>query len=259
MIENTIEKLKAMRFSGFARALREQLESPQYHGLSFEERMSFLVDREFLDRENRTHARILREARLPQQATIEQIDFDARRDLKRSQLMDLAQCTWVVNNHNLVITGPTGVGKSFIASALADKACRLKMTARYFKTTALARELLLAQADGSYPKLVAKLARTHLLILEEWLRDPLSQEHAREILDLLDDRFRKRSTIFVSQLPVADWHQHILDPTLADAILDRIVHDAHRISLSGESMRKRTTTLQNHPSSEREDSSLRSD
>jgi len=244
MIEQTIEKLKSLRLSAFVGALREQMECPNYQDLPFEERLSFLVDKEFLSRENRRLARNLREAQLKQQASIEDIDFDTPRKLKRSVLMELAQCSWIEKNHNLIITGPTGVGKSFIACALADKACKAKFRSRYLKTTSLVRELLMAKADGSYPRLMAKFARTHLLIIDEWLRDPLSQEHAREILDLLDDRFRKNATIFASQLPVDKWHQHIEDPTLADAILDRIVHDSHRIELSGESMRKRTAKLQ---------------
>jgi DNA replication protein DnaC len=244
MIEQTIEKLKALRLSTFVRALREQMESPNYQDLSFEERLSFLVDKELIARDNRRLARTLREAQLKQQASIEDIDFDTPRKLKRSVVMELAQCSWIEKSHNLIITGPTGVGKSFIACALADRACKSNLRSRYLKTTTLVRELLVSKADGSYPRLMAKFAKVHLLVIDEWLRDPLTQEHAREVLDLLDDRFRKRATIFASQLPVAKWHQHIEDPTLADAILDRIVHDSHRIELSGESMRKRTAKLQ---------------
>lgn len=243
MIEQTIEKLKLLRLGTFAKALREQLESSTYLGLPFEERLSYLIEQEFAARENRRLARILREAQLKQRCAVEDVDFDTARNLKRSQYMELAQCIWIRKKHNLIITGPTGVGKSFIASALADKACKLDLRARYTKTSTLARELLIAREDGSYPRLIARFARTHLLIIDEWLRDPLSQEQARELLDLLDERFRNASTVFISQLPVSDWHQHIGDPTLADAILDRVVHDAHRIKLNGESMRKRTADL----------------
>ena len=243
MIEQTIERLKHMRLGGIARALQEQLESTQYSDLSFEERITFIVEKEFHLREDRMLARNLKEAALKQPASIENIDFDAKRNIKRAQIMELAQCTWIQKKHNLIITGPTGVGKSFIACALAEKACRIKLKAKYIKATELARALLLAHADGTYPKLRKRLAAFHLLVIDEWLRDPLSQEQAREILDLIDDRFRRSSTIFASQLPVPDWHKAITDPTLADALLDRVIHDAHRITLSGESIRKRTADI----------------
>ena len=156
----------------------------------------------------------------------------------------LAGCTWINNKHNLFITGPTGIGKSFLACALADRACRLGLKPHYFKAAELITQLLITRADGSYPRLAQKMAKTHLLLIDEWLLDPLPQIHAREILELLDDRFRKASTIFISQLPVRDWHKNIGDPTLADAILDRVIHDAFRLDLSGESMRKLTTKIQ---------------
>ena len=243
MIEQTIEKLKTMRLHTFAAALRTQLSSTESIALGFEERLSLLVEEEFLARDNRRLARILRAAQLKQKSCFEDIDFDTQRNLKRSQIAELAQCLWIRQKHNLIITGPTGIGKSFIACALADRACRLGIHTCYVKTSELARELLVAREDGSYPRLAARLARFDLLILDEWLRDPLSQELAREILDLIDDRYRKRSTIFISQLPVKDWHQHIADPTLADAILDRVVHDSHRLELQGTSMRKQTSKV----------------
>ncbi len=187
--------------------------------------------------------RRVREAKLKQSATIEDIDFHSPRKLEKSKLLELAGCNWIRNKHDLFITGPTGIGKTYIACALADKACRGGFKAFYRKTGDLISELLVARGDGSYPKYASKLARTHLLIIDEWLRDPLAQNQAREILDLLDDRFRTKSTIFVSQVPVSDWHKHIADPTIADAILDRIVHDSLRLELAGESMRKRTAKI----------------
>jgi DNA replication protein DnaC len=244
MIEQTVEKLKSLRLSSFAKALRAQLESAQYTALPFEERLSLLVEEECLARENRRLANNLREARLKQQCCIEDVDFDKPRNLKRAQFMELAQCHWIQKGQNLIITGLTGSGKSFLACALADMACKLKLKARYVKISDLARELIIAREDGSYPRYMTRLAKIHLLVIDEWLRDPLSQAQAREILDMLDDRFRKRSTILISQLAVADWHKHITDPTLADAILDRVVHDSHRLELAArESMRKLTAKL----------------
>jgi len=243
MIEQTIENLKNIRCSALARALQEQLESPQYSNLSFEERLSMLVEAEVLHRDNERMKRNLRAAKLKQSASVESVDFEARRSLKREQFLQLATCHWIRKHHNLIITGPTGVGKSFLSCALAEKACRSSLRAKYTKASELARQLLIAREDGSYPSIRTRLAKTHLIVIDEWLRDPLSQDAARELLDLIDDRFRQASILFASQLPLKDWHQHIGDPTLADAILDRLVHDSHRITLSGDSMRKATTPL----------------
>lgn len=243
MITQTIEKLKSLKLAGFVHALREQTESTQYQSLSFDERLGFLVDSEFLRRSNLKVSRTIKEARLKQQGTVEDVDFDTKRGLGRSTFMDLAQCSWIRQAHNLIISGPTGVGKSFLACALADKACKLNLKAQYVKASDLVSSLQLARADGSYAKMAAKFAKLPLLVIDEWLRDPLSQVQAREVLDLLDDRYRKASTIFCSQLPVPEWHQCIQDPTLADAILDRIVHDSLRLELDGDSMRKRTAKL----------------
>jgi len=245
MIHLAIEKLTELRLGGFIHALKEQLESTKYQDLSFEERFSLLVDREFMRRQNMRLQKRLYDAKLKQSATIEDVDFITPRKLDKKLLLEFAGCSWIKNKHNLFITGPTGIGKSFIACALADKACRQGLSAYYIKTADLISALLIARADGSFPKLVMRLAKFQLLIIDEWLRDPLAQQQAREVLDLLDDRFRNASTVFVSQILVAEWHKNILDPTLADAVLDRIVHDAFRLELDGDSMRKLTAKIKN--------------
>ena len=243
MNEQTVEKLREMRMSGFIQAIREQQENPQYHQLSFDERFGQLVETEYLNRKTSKLKRSLRRAKLKQQATVEDIDFETPRKLKRAQFLELAAGNWIKERHNLVILGPTGIGKSFLACALADKACKLGYLARYYRMNAFSSEILFSKADGSYPKLIAQLAKTQLIVIDEWLREPLGAAQAREILDVLDDRYRKASTIFCSQIPVKDWHQRIEDPTIADAILDRIIHDSHRIELCGQSMRKTTSKI----------------
>jgi len=253
MIQQTVEKLRNMRLTGFIDALREQQESTQYQKLDFDERFGLIVDKEYLIRQNRRLKRSIIKARLKQQATIEDVDFDTARKLKRSEFLELANGNWISNRHNLVIIGPTGVGKSFLACSHADKACKLGFQARYYRANDLISELLLAKADGSYTKLVTQLANTQLLIIDEWLRDPLSNAQARELLDVLDDRYRKASTLFCSQLPIADWYSRIEDPTIADAILDRIVHDSLRLELDGQSMRKKTSQINQNKTSLRSD------
>jgi DNA replication protein DnaC len=245
MNQQTIEKLRFLRLPGFIQALTEQQENRSYHDLSFEERLALLIERESLRRENLRLTARLRAARLKVNASVDQIDFKVARGLSKPKFLELVQGTWLAARHNLIIVGPTGVGKTFIASALADHCCRQGQRVLYTKTGDIAAALEAAKADGSFKQFSAKLLKTTLLILDEWLREPLPLQHAREILDLIDERYRKASCIFVTQLPVKDWHKHIHDPTLADAILDRIVHDSLRIELSGESMRKLTSKTKN--------------
>jgi len=238
-----LEQLRSLRLGGFIQALLEQQESTHYHDLPFEDRLGFLVQKECLRRDNRRLTQRLNAARIKQSASLDQVDFTVSRGLNKKKFMELSQLDWIVKHHNLTIVGPTGVGKSFLASPLADQACKLGYSARYFKTSTLISDILSAKADGSYPKLTASLSRFDLLIIDEWLREPLEEAEAREILDLLDDRFRKSSTLFATQFPIQEWYRLIKEPTLSEAILDRIVHDSLRIELKGESMRKLTSAI----------------
>jgi DNA replication protein DnaC len=244
-MQQTLEKLRELRLGGFVSALLEQAESKQYQDLSFEERLGFLVEKEYTRRENLRLQNRLRKAKLRQAASLDQVDFEVKRGLPKAKFMELAQCGWLRHHHNLILLGPTGVGKSFLASVLGDQACKLGYNVRYIKMQELLAEILQARADGSFKSFWTKLQKNHLLIIDEWLRDPLSAIDSRELLDLLDERYRKASCLFTTQLPVTDWYRHIPDPTLAEAILDRVVHDSLRLELQGESMRKLTTTLTN--------------
>lgn len=239
----TLAKLRAFHVPGFIQALIEQRESSAYRELSFEERLALLVEAEHLRRTAQRIARKLKTAELLTQATIDQVDFSIARGLSKIKFFELASADWIAKAHHLVITGPTGSGKTFIASALATNVCRKSMSVKYMRAHDWLGELLIARSKGTYQKLRAQLAKLPLLIVDEWLREPLSAPHAREFLDLFDDRYRKASCLIISQLPVSDWHSQIQDPTLADAILDRLVHDSIRIELSGESMRRRTSSL----------------
>ncbi len=242
-MKQTIEQLKDLKLWGLLDAWQEQQSLTTFHDLSFDERLGLLVEREYLRRQNQRLQRRLSQAHLPIHASLELVDFEVPRGLRKVQFLELAQGQWVQNRFSLILLGPTGVGKSFLACVLADHLCKQGHSVRYIKTADLLLKLRLARADGSFLKLRRQLALYALLVLDEWLRDPLSIVEAREILDLLDDRFRKKSCIFVTQVPVTQWHPQIQDPTLADAILDRIVHDSLRLSLKGESMRKLTSQL----------------
>jgi len=239
----TLDKLHELRFTGMAKALSEQMALPDIDDLSFEERLGLLVDREATEREDRRLQTRLRQARLKQNACIEDIDFKQSRGLDKSLLLDLAQCQWIKRHLNLLITGPTGVGKTWIACALAQKACREGFTSLYLRLPRLLQELPIAKGDGTYTRLMNRLAKVDVLILDDWGLSKLIAEQRRDLLEILEDRHDTRSTIVTSQLPLDQWHHIIGDPTLADAILDRLVHNAYKINLKGESMRKRKTNL----------------
>jgi len=239
----TLAKLRTFHLPGFIQALIEQRESSSYRDLSFEERLALLIEAEHSRRIAQRIERKLKAADLLTHATIDQVDFSVARGLSRTAFLELAAGSWLSQAHHLIITGPTGSGKTFIASAIATNVCRKAMAVKYMRAHEWLGELLLARSKGTYQKLRAQLAKLNLLIIDEWLREPLPAAHAREFLDLFDDRYRKSSCLIISQIPVQDWHSQIHDPTLADAILDRLVHDSLRIELSGESMRKRTSQL----------------
>ncbi|QUY40427.1 IS21-like element helper ATPase IstB [Acaryochloris marina] len=238
-----IDQLQHMKLTELLEAWREQQALPTYHDLSFDERLALMVEREYIRRQNQRMQRRLRQARLPVHATLDAVDFDVPRGLKKIQFLEFAQGHWLQENLSLILLGPTGVGKSFLSAVLAHHLCKQGHSVRYIKTADLVLELKLAKGDGSYPKLRKQLAAYDLLVLDEWLRDPLSVFEAREILDILDERFRKASCLFATQMPLEQWHSQIQDPTLADAILDRIIHDAMKVPLRGESMRKLTSKL----------------
>ena len=246
----TLDKLQTLRLMGMYKALQEQMKTPGIEELSFEERLGLLVDREITEREDRRLQTRLRKAKLKQRACIEDIDYRAPRGLDKALIQQLASGRWIREGLNLIIQGPTGVGKTWIACALAHKACQEGYTAHYLRLPRLFEELHLAHGDGRFPKLMAGFAKTDLLILDDWGLAKLHAEQRRDLLELIDDRHGNRSTLITSQLPVDHWHEVIGDPTLADAILDRLVHNAYRIQLKGESMRKRQSKLTKTPSSE---------
>ncbi len=239
LIEPTLDSLNRLKLHGMAAALSEQLTQSSTHGLSFEERLGLLVDRELTYRDNRRLTRLLQLAQLKQRACLEDIDLRSRRGLDRAQLASLASCDWVRAAHNLIVHGPTGSGKTFLACALAHQACRQGLSAVYLRAPRLFEELNLCHADGSFRKRLAALAKVSLIVIDDFAIAPIAARERSDLLEVLDDRVGTRSTIITSQLPIEHWHDYIGDPTLADAILDRLLHSAHKIHLEGESMRKR--------------------
>jgi len=236
----TLDKLEALRLFGMAQGLREQLGTSDCSALTFEERLGLLVDRETTARDNARLASRLKRAKLRLTATVEDIDFRSPRGLDKGTMLALAECRWIRERHNCLITGPTGVGKSYLACALAHKACRDGYAALYVRAPHLFEELAMAKGDGRYRRLIARYARLDLLVLDDWGLSPLTDEQRHDMLEILEERHDRRSTLVTSQIPVEKWHPVIGDPTLADAILDRLVHNAYRLALKGDSLRKRS-------------------
>jgi len=237
--EPTIEKLKALKLDGMAAAFLEQQKNTGFSELGFDERYGLLVDAEDLYRQNRRMKRYLDEAKLKlRQACIEGIDYPARRELDKAVIRQLATCRWVSEQQNVVITGPTGVGKTYVACALAEQACRKGHRALYRRATRLFDELHLARADGSYARLLKKLTKVEVLVIDDWGNAKVDDDQRRDMMEILDDRYSAASTILTSQLPISKWHDHIGDPNNADAICERILHNAHKLQLKGPSRRK---------------------
>jgi DNA replication protein DnaC len=240
LANHTLERLTALGLAGMAKALDDQQRQPDVTALTFEERLGLMIDREVTERENRRLITRLKFASLRQAAVVEDIDLRTPRGIDRAFFAKLVDGGWIDRKQNLLITGPTGVGKSWISCALGHKACRDNRSVLYHRLPRLFEALALARGDGRYARLLKTLSRVELLILDDWGLAPLIAEQRRDLLEIIDDRHQRGSTIITSQVPIEHWHEIIADPTIADAVLDRIVHNAHRLAIKGDSMRKIT-------------------
>ena len=243
LTQQTMDKLYDMKLTAMAEAFSQQLALPDLGELSFEDRFAMLVDRQWTFKEDRRMNRLLKTARLRDSACIENIDFKTPRALDKSLVIRLAGSDWIKKAQNVIILGPTGVGKTYMACAIANSACRTSYPAMYKRAPRLYQEIAIARADGSYPKLMNKLSKIKVLIIDDFCIAPMSDPERRDLLEVLEDRQSISSTIIATQVPIENWIEYIGDPTLADAILDRLVHNAHKINLKGESMRKIKSSL----------------
>lgn len=243
MNEQTMEKMRTMKLHGMVRAFRTSLESGNADKWTGDELVSMLIDSEWDERYNRKLNRNVKNARFRYKAAVEQINFDTSRDLNKNYILRLADCGFIDKRENILITGSTGIGKSYIASALGHQACSLGYKVMYEHTSKLFARLKMSKADGTYLKEITKMEKQELLIIDDFGIQPLDQQSRTFLMEIIEDRHGKRSTIFTSQVPVINWHEVIGEKTIADAILDRIIHDAHRLELKGESMRKKKTIL----------------
>jgi len=241
LTQQTLDKMNAMKLAGMADAFQQQLRSGEHARLSFEERLGLLIDSEWSVREQRKLTRRLRFAKLRYQASLEDLNFKHPRSLDRQQVLSLGNCGWVQSRHNLVITGPTGIGKSYLACAFVERACRRGFAAGYVRLPRLLQQLAVARGDGSYERTLARLARLDLLAIDDWLLAPLRDNERRDLIEVIEDRSERASTLIASQLRAKDWLAVIGDPNLADSICDRLLHNSHRIDLKGPSIRNTRT------------------
>jgi DNA replication protein DnaC len=237
--EDTIHKMVSMKLHTMAKVLRELLDAPPAHELSFEEKLGMLVDREWIDRDNRRLARRIKDAKLPVGASLEDVLCDPARGIEKATVRSLATCAWVRAKQNVIVVGATGVGKTFVGAALAQAACRQGFRALCARVPRLVQDLALARADGTYRNELQRLARFEVLVLDDFLIGPMKDTERRDLLEVLEDRYDRSSTVVTSQLPTKSWHETLADPTIADAICDRLVHNAHVVALRGPSMRKK--------------------
>jgi DNA replication protein DnaC len=231
--------LRTLKLDGMAKALEDQTKKPDFEQFSFEKRLAMLLESEITQRDNRRLIRLLRIAKLRDASSLEDIDYTQQRGMKKNLISSLSTCDWIRASQNLCVTGPTGTGKTFLACALGLQACRAGISVRYLRLPRLFETMRIARGDGSFIRYLNLLAKTDLLILDDWGLQKPGGEERNNLLELLEDRYAKRSTLVTSQIPVKNWHDFLGEPTLADAILDRLIHNAHKIELAGESMRKK--------------------
>jgi DNA replication protein DnaC len=238
LVIETKDKLQRLKLKGMLQAFEEQKNMRDVNDLTFEERFGFLVDREVLERENRSLQNRLKEAKLKENALLEDIDFKSSRGIEKSLIFSFSSCEWINRKQNIIITGPTGSGKTYLACALAQKACREGFKSQYQRIPRLFEELLIGKSDGRYVKLLEKISRAEVLVLDDFGISTLNEIQRRDLLEVIEDRYNTSSTILTSQIPIDKWYELIGEPTIADAILDRLIHNSHKINMKGESMRK---------------------
>jgi DNA replication protein DnaC len=237
-IEETLTKLTELRLTSMALAVRELMQTAPGHQLSFEEKLGIVVDREWAERDNRRLTRRLKDAKLVTRASLDSVLCDPERGVDKSTIRQLATGKWIQAKHNIIIVGKTGVGKSYMGAALADSACRSGHRAVFFRVPRLLEELALARAAGEYGSLLGKLSRVHVLVLDDFLLNPMTDAERRDLLEVIEDRYDRSSTVITTQVPTKTWHEALVDPTIADAICDRLVHNAHVLKLGGPSIRR---------------------
>jgi len=235
----TLQQLRELKLAGMAQAFEEQINQPQNNSLSFEERIAFMLDREISYRKNRKLQGLIKAAKFRYQACVEDIDYQHPRNLDKSQFASLIQCNWIRQKHNIIFQGPTGTGKSWLACALGLQACRQIISVRYFRLPRLLETLRIAHADGSYADIISQIAKTQMVILDDWGIDILAREQRNDLLEILEDRYQQGATIITTQLPIKKWHEFIGEATIADAILDRVVHNSYQIKFDGDSLRRK--------------------